>query len=118
MTLAAYGRAGYEAIVERCCAHAAWLGSRIEEHPDLRLLAPVKLNGVCFTIVGDTNDCASAVEVSAFLERLRRAGVTFLTPTTFRDVAAARVAISNWRTGHEDMERTSEAMQKALPRRG
>jgi glutamate/tyrosine decarboxylase-like PLP-dependent enzyme len=117
MTLAAYGRAGYEAIVERCCAHAAWLGSRIEEHPDFRLLAPVRLNGVCFTIVGDANDCASAAEVSAFLDRLRGGGVTFLTPTAFRGVAAARVSISNWRTGQEDMERTWEALQKALPRR-
>lgn len=114
MTLAAYGRAGYAEIVERCCAHAAWLGARIEGHPMFRLLAPVKLNGICFTVAGNGGDRASAEEVTAFLERLKRGGVTFLTPTTLRGVPAARVSISNWRTDHDDMERTWGAIQEAV----
>jgi glutamate/tyrosine decarboxylase-like PLP-dependent enzyme len=114
MTLAAYGRTGYEEIIERCCAHAAWLGARIDEDPNFRLLAPVRLNGICFTVAGDTNGYASGPEVSAFLDRLRRSGVTFLTPTSFRGVPAARSSISNWRTDQEDIERTWKAMQEAV----
>jgi hypothetical protein len=74
----------------------------------------VRLNGICFTVAGDTNGYASGPEVSAFLDRLRRSGVTFLTPTSFRGVPAARISISNWRTDQEDIEQTWKAMQEAV----
>lgn len=109
MTLAAYGRAGYAGIVERCCAHAAWLGARLEQHPGFRLLAPVRLNGVCFALAARPGEPAMA----AFLDRLKRGGVTFLTPTTLWGTPAARVSISNWRTTQRDMELTWQAIQEA-----
>jgi glutamate/tyrosine decarboxylase-like PLP-dependent enzyme len=102
MTLAAYGRDGYAAIVERCCDHAAWLGERIAGHPAFRLLAPVRLNGACFTLVDG--------DVGAFLGRLKSDGTAFLTPTIYQGVPAARVSVTNWRTRTQDMERTWEAM--------
>lgn len=109
MTLAAYGRAGYAEIVERCCDLAAWLGDRMEESSSFRLLAPVRLNGVCFTLADDP----SAEAVGGFLARLRASGVTFLTPTTYAGVSGARVSVTNWRTRQEDIERTWDAMQQA-----
>jgi glutamate/tyrosine decarboxylase-like PLP-dependent enzyme len=47
-TLAAYGRNGHRAIVERCLDNAAHLARCIDEADDLELLAPTPLNVVCF----------------------------------------------------------------------
>lgn len=113
MTLVAYGRDGYQAIIERCCDHAAWLGAQVERHPGFRLMAPVRLNGVCFTLAPETGASVTTDMVTAYLARLKDTGVTFLTPTSLWGVPAARVAICNWRTDSADMERTWAAMQEA-----
>src|SRR3954454_12799980 len=47
-TLRAYGREGHRAMVERHLDLAGHLGRRVEEAPDLELLAPVRLCVVCF----------------------------------------------------------------------
>lgn len=111
MTLVAYGRQGYAEIVERCCELAQWLGRQIEKHDRFRLLAPVRLNGLCFTLVGDEVDSA---EVQAYLDRLRDDGTAFLTPTQYAGQAAMRVSIVNWRTRQEDVEATWRAMLRCL----
>lgn len=112
MTLAAYGRAGYAEVVERCCRLAQWLGERIAASSTFRLLAPVRLNGVCFTLAREDGQEPSTEEVRAFLDRLQADGTTFLTPTTYRGIPAARVSITNWRTELEDVERAWGAMER------
>ncbi|HEV3399390.1 MAG TPA: pyridoxal-dependent decarboxylase, partial [Actinomycetes bacterium] len=47
-TLAAYGRDGYRALVERHCDLAAHLAAAVDAAPDLERLAEVPLNVVCF----------------------------------------------------------------------
>ena len=47
-TLAAYGRAGYQALVERHCDLAQHLAAAVDAAPDLERLAEVPLNVVCF----------------------------------------------------------------------
>jgi glutamate/tyrosine decarboxylase-like PLP-dependent enzyme len=105
-TLLAYGRSGYTTIVERCCSLAGQLGELVDQSSQFRLLAPVRMNVVCFTLAQQPD----AVAVAAFLARLRDDGHVFLTPTVYRGVPAIRAAISNWRTGPADLATAWQAI--------
>ncbi len=106
-TLMAYGRSGYQAIVERNCAQARRFGAMIEAAAEFLLLAPVRLNVVCFTLAGRPD----AAAVAAFLARLRDDGRVFLTPTTLHGTPAIRAAFSNWRTTDADLEIAFAALE-------
>ncbi len=110
MTLQAYGREGYREMVERCCDLAEQMGEWLGTSSDFELLAPVQMNGVCFTLSGEpTFD-----NISAYLKRLSDAGEVFLTPTDLFGTPAIRISISNWRTEQRNVERAWSAMQRAL----
>ena len=110
MTLQAYGREGYRELVERCCALAEQMGEWLETSQDFKLLAPVQMNGVCFTLSGEL----TSEEVDAYLKRLSDAGEVFLTPTNLFGTPSIRISISNWQTEERDIERAWSAMQDAL----
>ncbi|MFC9126547.1 pyridoxal phosphate-dependent decarboxylase family protein [Streptomyces sp. NPDC057099] len=107
-TLRAYGRDGHREIVERSIACAHTLGDAIDGTPELRLLAPVRLNVVCFTLAEDP----TAERLAALTGRL--ADNVFLTPTVLDGVPALRAAFSNWRTTENDTRRVFTALQGAL----
>lgn len=113
MTLAAYGRDGYAAVVERSCAHARWLAEQLAGDARFKLLAPVRLNGLVFTLADAAGEPRPPEQIAAFLAKLRRDGTVFLTPTRYGGHAAARVSITNWRTEHSDVELAWAAFQRA-----
>lgn len=99
-SLMAYGKEGYRDIVERNCEMAEKLGAKVSSSREFRLLAPVRMNVVCFTLSGDVN----AEEVKTFLAKLRDDGRVFMTPTTYLGTPGIRAAFSNWRTEEKDVE--------------
>jgi glutamate/tyrosine decarboxylase-like PLP-dependent enzyme len=107
-TLRAYGRAGHAAIVEECIAGARALGRAIADIDGLRLLAPVRLNIVCFTLADDPTEKRLA-DLAADL-----AGEAFFTPTVYAGVPALRAAFSNWRTTQDDWRRVADALRDRL----
>ena len=111
MTLMAYGRSGYQDIVERNCAQAAWLGEKIAASTQFQLLGLVNLNVTCFTLTGSPQ----MDEVQRFLARLRDDGRVYLTPTQYKGVPAIRAAFSNWQTTMEDAAICWQALQLSLP---
>ncbi|MEZ4633978.1 MAG: pyridoxal-dependent decarboxylase [Caldilineaceae bacterium] len=111
-SLTAYGRQGYAAIVDRCCALAQWLGTQIDAAPEFVLLAPVGMNGLCFTLA-PTEDGVTLDDVQRFLARVTADGGAFLTPTLHHGIPAMRASITNWRTTAEDVERAWKAIHKA-----
>ncbi|MER7988755.1 pyridoxal-dependent decarboxylase [Streptomyces noursei] len=107
-TLRAYGREGHREIVERCADGARALGEAITALDGLRLLAPVRLNVVCFTLA----DSPTADRLAALADAL--AGEVFLTPTVYAGLPALRAAFSNWRTTAEDVRRIAAALEEAV----
>ncbi|WP_326837111.1 pyridoxal-dependent decarboxylase [Amycolatopsis rhabdoformis] len=105
-TLAAYGRAGHREIVERCVALARDLGDRLAATGQWRLLAPVRLNVVCFTLADDPTQ----ERIDAVVRAVAAGGETFLTPTVYAGVPALRAAFSNWRTEPQDVDRILAAL--------
>ncbi|RSD15487.1 pyridoxal phosphate-dependent decarboxylase family protein [Amycolatopsis eburnea] len=107
-SLTAYGRDGHREIVERCVSLARDLGARIDASPRWQLLAPVRLNVVCFAPAGDvTQD-----RVDALVRAIAEDGTTFLTPTVYDGRPALRAAFSNWRTTPADVERVFAALDR------
>ncbi|MER6129030.1 pyridoxal-dependent decarboxylase [Streptomyces sp. NPDC001795] len=112
-SLMAYGHAGHREIIERNVALAHRLGSGIADLPGLRLLAPVRLNVVCFTLA----DEPTKERVDALAEAVATSGEAFLTPTVYGGVPALRAAFSNWRTSEADTERVLGVLASAtIPR--
>jgi glutamate/tyrosine decarboxylase-like PLP-dependent enzyme len=104
-TLRAYGRSGYRDMVERHLALAQRLAGRVEEAPDLELLAPAKLNIVCFRLhppgaaESDLDDLNTRLG-DAILED----GRVYAGTTVYGGRTALRPAMVNWRTREEDVD--------------
>ncbi|UZR95221.1 pyridoxal phosphate-dependent decarboxylase family protein [Chondrinema litorale] len=109
-TLKAYGKDGYQEITERNIRQAKQLGSFINESSAFELLAPVRLNTVCFTLRGEMNEA----KIQAFLDTLNDSGKVFMTPTFFNKRKGIRAALVNWRTTENDVLIVQQEMQKAF----
>ncbi|MFB7243532.1 aspartate aminotransferase family protein [Streptomyces populi] len=107
-SLAAYGREGHREIVERNVALARRLGERIARAPGLRLLAPVRLNVVCFTLADDPTER----RVQALADAVAASGEAFVTPTCYDGTHGLRAAFSNWRTSEADTDRVFAAVER------
>jgi len=113
LALMAYGRDGFRHIVEHNCQMATWLAEKIEESTDFKLLAPVRLNVVCFTL-NENQQNLTLERIQQYLHRLTEDGRVFLTQTVYKGKPAIRAAFSNWRTGAQDIEIAWQAMNEAL----
>lgn len=106
--LRAYGRAGHREIVERSCACAAQLAERLAAEPAFQVLAPVRMNVVCFGL-----RAGGAAARDALLRKVHEDGRAFLTPTTLAGEPAVRAAFSSWRTTAADVELVMAALRDA-----
>jgi len=98
-SLLAYGKKGFQDIVENSIAMALKFGDYINENENLELLAPTRLNNVCFTLKGIHNQ----EKVSWFLENLNDTGIVFMTPTLYQNRKGIRASLVNWRTTEDDI---------------
>ena len=109
-TLKAYGKEGHREIVERTCEVAYSFGEKIKQSEDFKLLAPVRMNVVCFTL----KETTSFDEVRAFLNAVRDDGRVFFTPTLYKGTPAIRAAISNWQTTEADIQLAFDVLNEVL----
>jgi glutamate/tyrosine decarboxylase-like PLP-dependent enzyme len=104
-TLAAYGRSGYRAIVERCVGNAARLAAQVEAADDFELLAPAPLNVVCMRYrpagvpESDLDDLNERIAEAVLTD-----GRIYVGTTTWQGKVAFRPAFVNWRTTSDDVD--------------
>ena len=109
-SLMAYGKEGYQEIIENSVEMALFLGRFIEESPGFELLAPVRLNTVCFTLKGEENQD----KVVPFLSCLNNSGKIFMTPAFYNGKKGIRAAFVNWRTTESDITIAITEMQNSF----
>jgi glutamate/tyrosine decarboxylase-like PLP-dependent enzyme len=104
-TLKAYGRDGYRAMVDRHIRLARRVGAQVEAAADLELLAPVRLNVICFRYRPPGYSEAALDDLNRRLgARLLADGRVYFGTTIYGGRVAFRPAISNWRTREEDVD--------------
>jgi glutamate/tyrosine decarboxylase-like PLP-dependent enzyme len=106
-SLLAYGKEGFCDIVENSALMALHFGNELIEDGNFELLAPIRLNNVCFTLKGDHNQ----EKVSQFLTALNDRGKVFMTPTIYRNRKGIRASFVNWRTTENDIKTVIEEMK-------
>jgi aromatic-L-amino-acid/L-tryptophan decarboxylase len=99
MTLSAYGTEALGRVVDDTCALAQRLGAQIAASNRLALLAPVKLNIVCFGVVGFTD-----AQTENLVADLQGEGLFAPSTTTINGRLAIRAAIVNHRTTAADID--------------
>ena len=108
------GRRGVSELIERCCALARRMAGRLGAEPGVEILNDVVLNQVLvrFTpINGESSDPAAADALTrSVIAAVQRDGTCWLGGTTWRGMAAMRVAVSNWSTVEADIDRSAEAI--------
>ena len=104
--LVAYGKSGYQWIVENSIARAKELGEYIIESAFFELAAPVRLNVVCFRLL-------STDRTMEFLDKMNKSGKVFMTPTTLDGNTCIRAAFVNYRTSTVDIAIAKKEMEAA-----
>ena len=117
-TLRAYGRNGHRAMVERHLALAQRLGRRVADEPELELLAPVRLNIVCFRHKPAGMDAEELDAHNLGLgEDVLADGRVFFGTTRYEEAVAFRPAIVNWRTTERDVDLIADVLLELGTRR-
>ncbi|RYZ23118.1 MAG: aspartate aminotransferase family protein [Chitinophagaceae bacterium] len=108
LTLKAYGREGYHQIVSDSIRYAQLFAQKLAAQTDFRIVAPVHLNVVCFSLKRDTPS------LETVLRRLNAAGLVFVTPSVFNGTPCLRAAFVNWMTSEEDIDIAIRALRSAV----
>jgi len=109
-SLKAYGKDGFKDIVENSTALAMHFANCLIETGSFELLAPIRLNNVCFTLKGNHNQD----KVSEFLTILNDKGKVFMTPTVYEGRKGIRASFVNWRTTEEDVKIIIEELKASI----
>ncbi|KAF2334338.1 pyridoxal phosphate-dependent decarboxylase family protein [Flavobacterium daemonense] len=108
--LRAYGKDGFKDIVENSTSLALHFANALIETGSFELLAPIRLNNVCFTLKGNHNQ----EKVNEFLTILNDKGKVFMTPTFYQNKKGIRASFVNWRTTEEDIAIIMEEMKTSI----
>lgn len=109
-SLLAYGKNGFQDIVENSVALALQFDTFISNDESFELLAPTRLNNVCFTLSGEQNQ----EKVNLFLTHLNDKGKVFMTPTVYQNRKGIRASFVNWRTNENDIRIVIEEMKASV----
>lgn len=107
-SLTAYGRNGFEWIVQNSIDRAREFGDYIQSSEHFELLAAVRLNVVCFRLK------TGRERMPVFLDSLNRRGKVFMTPTSLSGESAIRAAFVNYLTEKSDILIAIREMEEVM----
>jgi aromatic-L-amino-acid/L-tryptophan decarboxylase len=106
------GVSGLQARLRRDLENARWFAEQAQATDGWRVLAPVPLQTVCVRHEPDgVSGEALDRHTLAWVERLNRSGLTYLTPAVLDDRWMVRVSIGAEATERAHIEQVWEAMQ-------
>ena len=91
----------------RTLAYACYAGTQTEDIEGASVLNDVEFTQVCATFGTDQR-------TEEVVRRLLADGTAWMSGSTWRDQSVLRISVSNWSTTHNDVERSLEAVRKAV----
>jgi len=105
------GRSGVRALVERLAGHAATFAEAVAEMDGAEVLHDVVFTQVCAAF----GDDARTLDV---VGRMLEDGTAWTSGSVWHGRAVLRIAVSNWSTTDQDVERTLAALRTAVAESG
>jgi glutamate/tyrosine decarboxylase-like PLP-dependent enzyme len=101
------GRDGLTDLIDRCCAHARRFGELLGKVEGVEIGNEIELNQVLVSFGPDER-------TNRVVEAIQREGTFWAGATTWRGRRYMRLSVSNWSTTTGDVERSVEAIKRAL----
>ncbi|HJP83507.1 MAG TPA: aminotransferase class V-fold PLP-dependent enzyme [Fimbriimonadaceae bacterium] len=110
------GRSGVRDLIERTCAHARRFADLLGEAPGVEILNEVVLNQalVRFSPSPDAEDADKDEFTRVVIRRVQEDGTCWLSGTAWQGKAAMRISVCNWSTMQEDVDKSAEAILRAV----
>lgn len=105
--LRALGRSGVTDLVDRLCRHATTFAAGIEAIPGATVLNDVVFTQVCAAFGADAR-------TERVVERILADGTTWMSGSRWHGHRVLRISVSNWSTTDRDVERSLEALRRAV----
>jgi aromatic-L-amino-acid decarboxylase len=111
------GRTGIADLIDRCCAHAHALVTRIGSLPGAQIVWEPVINQGLVRFLDPRTDATEQDHdrrTDAMIARITASGEAFFGGTTWRGKRCMRVSVCNWQTDADDIDRAVEAARRAL----
>jgi len=105
--LRSLGRSGLAELVERLCRHASTFAVGLDGIAEATVLNDVDFTQVCATFGSDRR-------TEEVVRRLLADGTAWMSGSTWHDQSVLRISVSNWSTTENDVERSLDAVRKAV----
>jgi glutamate/tyrosine decarboxylase-like PLP-dependent enzyme len=110
------GRQGLTDLVDGCCANAQRMAARLATDPRVRMLNDVVLNQVLLRCAPAGTDAPDDRFTDAVMAEVQQDGTCWLGGTRWKGARAIRISVSNWSTTEADIDRSAEAILRAIDR--
>jgi glutamate/tyrosine decarboxylase-like PLP-dependent enzyme len=108
----ALGRNGIADLIDRSCLLASRFAGTLASDARVEVLNDVVLNQVLVRFLADDGDHDGLTR--RVLDTVQREGTCWMSGTTWQGKAAMRISVSNWSTDETDVDRSVEAILRAL----
>jgi glutamate/tyrosine decarboxylase-like PLP-dependent enzyme len=105
--LRSLGRSGVAELVERLCRHASAFAAGLDDIEGATVLNDVEFTQVCATFGTDQR-------TEEVVRRLLADGTVWMSGSTWQNRSVLRISVSNWSTTENDVERSLDAVRKAV----